>query len=136
VPSSAPRQPGSTRAAGTDRKAGTESDEEVRLLTYDEAVSLLPDRDQIHAILDGDVALLGADWDRAGILKLLATADQREVTGPQARAHGHGLAAWLGNVPVFIETKQETDSGHDGEAARQRLRPPAPESPPEREAAG
>jgi hypothetical protein len=111
-------------------------DEEVRLLTYDEAVSLLPDGDQVHAIVGGDVALLGAHWDRANILELLATADQREVTGPQARAHGHGLAAWLGNAPVFIETKREPDSGHDAGAVRQRPRPPAPESPPGREAAG
>jgi hypothetical protein len=105
------------------------SHEEVRLLTYDEAVSLLPDSDEIHVILDGDVALIGAVWDRAGILNLLATAGRREVTGPQAQAQRHGLAAWLGNVPVFIETKPEAGR-RDAESARlafpARGRPPVP----------
>ncbi len=80
-------------------------DGKVRLLTFDEAVALLPDGDQIHAVLDGDEALLGADWDRATILQLLAAADLREVAGPRAQARRHGLAAWLGNMPVFIETR-------------------------------
>ena len=76
------------------------------LLTYDEAVSLLPDGDTIHTFLDGGIALIGADWDRTAVLALLESTDRREVTGPQAQAVKHGLAAFRDGVPVFIEARQ------------------------------
>lgn len=80
---------------------------EVTLLSYDEAVALLPDGDQIHTFLDGGIALIGADWDRADVLALLERTDRREVTGPAAQAMHHGLAAFRGGVPVFIETRRD-----------------------------
>ncbi len=100
--------------------------EDARPLTYDEAISLLPDGDEIRVILDGDVALISAVWDRAGILKLLATSGRLEVTGPQAQAQGHGLAAWLGNVPVFVETKPEAGASRGAEAGRLAVPAPGP----------
>jgi len=83
------------------------SDDDIQLLTYDEAVALLPDGDDIHTFLDGGIALIGADWDRAAILLLLENTERREVTGPAAQSMGHGLAAYRADgKPVFIETRK------------------------------
>ena len=78
------------------------------LLTYDEAVALLPDGEEIHTFLSTPIgALVGADWERAKILELLRDTDCREVTGPSAQSMGHGLAAYRADgVPVFIETRR------------------------------
>jgi hypothetical protein len=79
------------------------------LLTYDQAVALLADGDSVHTFLQGPLGMLiGADWSREKILALLRDTDRREVTGPQAQAMGHGLAAWRGDEPVFIETAAAT----------------------------
>lgn len=83
--------------------------DDVVLLSYDEAVALLPDGERIHTILDSGIALLGAGWDRDQVLGLLRTTDRREVTGPAAQAMGHGLAAFRDGEPVFIETRSEED---------------------------
>jgi hypothetical protein len=80
---------------------------EKELLTYDEAVALLPDGEQIHTFLDGGLALIGADWDREAVLSLLRDTDCREVPGPAARSAGHGLVAWRDGEPVYIATKRE-----------------------------
>ena len=76
------------------------------LLTYDEAVALLPGKERIHTFLDGGLAIIGADWDRSDVLALLARTDRREVTGPAAQSMGHGLAALRDGEPVFIETRR------------------------------
>jgi hypothetical protein len=84
-----------------------ETGDEIILLSYEEAVALLPDGDRIHTFLDGGVALLGADWDRAKILDLLKWSERREITGPAAQSFGHGLAAIRRDdgVLVFIKTR-------------------------------
>ena len=79
----------------------------VELLTYDEAVALLPPSSEIHVFLNPAGMLVGADWDREQVLDLLRTTDRREVTGEQAQAMHHGLAAFLPDgSPAFIETRQ------------------------------
>ena len=81
--------------------------EDIQLLTYDEAVALLPDGDRVHTFLDGGIAIIGADWRRSAVLELLEATDRREVTGPAAQGYGHGLAAFRADgVPVFIETRK------------------------------
>ena len=62
--------------------------DDVVLLSYDEAVALLPEGERIHTILDSGIALLGADWDRDQVLGLLRTTDRREVTGQPRRRWG------------------------------------------------
>jgi hypothetical protein len=79
--------------------------DETVLLTYDEAVALLPGGERIHTFLDLGVMLFGADWDREHVLDLLRATDRREVTGPAAQSMGHGLAAFRDGEPVFIETR-------------------------------
>lgn len=82
--------------------------DKIQLLSYDEAVALLPDGDTIHTFLDGGVSLIGADWDRSAILALLRDAHPEiEVTGPAAQSMGHGMAAYRADgTPVFIETRK------------------------------
>jgi len=80
--------------------------DDIQLLSYGEAVALLPDGERIHTFTDGGVALIGADWDRADVLELLETTERREVTGPSAQGLGHGLAAFRDGEPVFIETRK------------------------------
>jgi hypothetical protein len=81
-------------------------DDEIVLLSYEEAVALLPDGDRIHTFLDAGISIIGADWDRAEILALLDRTERREVTGPAAQGSGHGLAAYREDgVPVFIKTR-------------------------------
>jgi hypothetical protein len=84
------------------------NNEEPEELTYDEAVALLPDGEEVHTVVQAGNVLIGADWSRASILELLRTSPRREVTGPAAQAMGHGLAAVRPNgLPLFIETRNE-----------------------------
>ncbi len=84
----------------------TPDDDEIVLLSYEEAVALLPDGDRIHTFLDASGTLIGANWDRARILDLLEETPRREITGPAAQSYGHGLAAMRDDgVPVFIQTR-------------------------------
>lgn len=87
------------------------ADDMVELLTYEQAVALLPEGDTVFAALDAGVALIGADWDRADVLALLKRTDCREVPGPVAQADGYGLAAWDvdygGRHPVFFRTRKD-----------------------------
>jgi hypothetical protein len=81
--------------------------DDIQLLTYDEAVALLPDGDSIHTFLDGGGIPVGADWERSAILALLEETERRELTGPGAQSMGHGLAAFRADgTPVFIETRK------------------------------
>lgn len=82
------------------------NEDEPVLLSYEEAVALLPDGDRIHTFLDAGGALMGANWFRAEILDLLERSERREITGPSAQSYGHGLAATREDgVPVFIKTR-------------------------------
>lgn len=84
------------------------ADDEIVLLSYDEAVALLPEGDgDIHTFLDAGITLIGADWRREQVLDLLRATDRREVTGPAAQSMKHGLAAFRADgASVFIETRQ------------------------------
>jgi hypothetical protein len=86
------------------------ADDDKELLTYDEAVALLPDDERIHTFVNPAGMLIGADWDRSDVLSLLETTDLREVAGPAAQSMGHGLVAWRDKGPVFIQTRTEAAS--------------------------
>ena len=45
-------------------------------LTYEEAVSLLPEGDSIHTFINGYYGLIGADWSRDDILGKLKEAEK------------------------------------------------------------
>ena len=86
----------------------TSMNDEPQELTYDEAVALLPDGDRVHTALNGAGIIIGANWDRENLLKLLRESPRREVTGPAAQSMGHGLAAVDPDGQIlFIETRKE-----------------------------
>jgi hypothetical protein len=82
-------------------------------LTYDEAVSLLPDGEDIHTFKNASFGLIGADWSREEILNKLRETDiVIELTGEQARNMRHGMCAYSKDTKyhdevLFIETDEE-----------------------------
>ena len=82
----------------------TNTNDEPVLLTYDEAVALLPDGDEIHTVMEAGPTLIGADWDRKDVLTLLRESPRRDVTGPAAQKSGHGLAE---DQVVFTKAKEK-----------------------------
>lgn len=80
-----------------------------RFLSAEEAISLLPDGESVHTVINGGFGLLGADWNREDIIDKIRGAERREITGPMARGMGHGLALYPPNAKyqsdlLFVET--------------------------------
>lgn len=95
---------------------------ERRYITPDEAISLLPDGDEIHTFIDNGW-LIGADWSREEIIDKISSSDVREITGPGARGMGHGLVVYNKSAKyqsdlLFIETDKSRLDAFDpaGEA--------------------
>ena len=87
-------------------------------LTYDEAVSLLPDGDVVHTFYNNAFGLIGADWSREDILQKLRSSEIIELTGGVARGMGHGMCAYNKDTKrhdeiLFIETDAEKLSAFD-----------------------
>ena len=83
-----------------------------RYITAQEAISLLPDRDEIHTFYDEPFGLIGADWDRADVIQKITESDKIEITGEAARSLGHGIAVYnddtkLQSEVLFVETDEE-----------------------------
>ncbi len=82
-------------------------------LNYDEAISLLPNNEDIHTFYNGAFGLIGADWSREEILNKLKEPDiVIELTGEQAKSMKHGMCAYSKNAKyqseiLFIETDEE-----------------------------
>ena len=93
-----------------------------RYITADEAINLLPDKDEIHTFYQVSFGLLGADWSRSEVIDHLKTSGMViEITGSQARNMGHGIAAYPKDAKkqsqiLFIETdKNKLDAFDEGE---------------------
>ena len=85
---------------------------EKRLLTAEEAVSLLPDTEEIHTQIQRGMMFIGAYWSRDDIIDKIHKSEIREITGPFARGMGHGLALYNKNAKyqsdiLFVETDKE-----------------------------
>lgn len=93
------------RYGGDEHARATDPEALALQLSLDEAVALLPSEGRIHTFTNPAGMLLGADWDREKILDLLRTG-RPELSGEQATASGHGIVAFRGNDPVFIETRR------------------------------
>lgn len=82
-------------------------------MTYDEAVSVLPNEENIHTFYNAPFGLVGADWSREDILNKLKENDiVIELTGEQARQIKHGICVYSKNAKyqseiLFIETDEE-----------------------------
>ena len=94
-----------------------------RYITFEEAVSLLPDGEYVHTFYNATFGLIGADWSKDEILDKLRKSDVIELTGSLARSMGHGMCAYNNDAKwhseiLFIETDverlEEMDGGEDG----------------------
>lgn len=82
-------------------------------LTAEEALSVLPDDEQIHCFLPAPFGVIGADWDREDVIDKIRLSSYREIAGPGAREMGHGLA-------VYNDAKNP-ESIHFFEAVEEKL---------------
>ena len=89
---------------------------ESNTISYEDAIKLLPEGDDIHTfVTPGGNMLLGADHRRADILEKLEAAENIIISGEQAQAMNHGLAIPHGEHYLFIQTvKPEEGEGRDG----------------------
>lgn len=75
------------------------------------AVEALPEGDMIHTFRNPtSTILLGADWDRDKIVKLIRDAEEVRITGEEAQGMQHGLAVADGQGWLFVETAHRTDA--------------------------
>lgn len=82
---------------------------EKRYLTAEEAISILPDGDEIHTQIQKGMMFIGADWSREDIIDKIQKSEIREITGPVARGMGHGLVLYNRDAKyqsdlLFVET--------------------------------
>lgn len=82
-----------------------------KYLTVEQAISLLPEGEEIHTFYGG-VALIGADWEREEVINKLKSSDKIEIAGEMARNMGHGLAVYNNDAKyisdvLFIETDKK-----------------------------
>ena len=89
----------------TQREKLEEEDKRV-FLTFEEAEALLPEGERIHTFRNAPGVFVGADWDRAAVLKVLR-AGKPELTGPMATSMGHGMVVIDAHGPLFIATKKK-----------------------------
>ena len=79
-------------------------------LTPEQANSMLSQDEMIHTFLSLPMVMLGADWERSEIIKLIDDAPPMglQLTGETAQSMKHGLAVWRGPEDkgewVFVET--------------------------------
>lgn len=85
-----------------------------RILTFAEAVKLLPEGDTIHTFFNLPNILVGANWSIAEVLNKLGEEGVRiELTGEKARETGHGMCVhpnkdtYYQSDILFIETDPE-----------------------------
>ena len=85
-----------------------------RILSFAEAVKLLPEGETVHTFYNLPNMLVGADWSLADVLHALAAEGVRiELTGEQARKTGHGMCVhpnketYYQSDILFIETDEE-----------------------------
>ena len=89
-----------------------------RYITFDEAVSLLPNEDYIHTFRNDIFGLVGADWSKTEILDKLQKSEIIELTGKTARSMGHGMCAYNKDTKyqkdiLFIQTNEKKLSVFD-----------------------
>ncbi|MGJ0510239.1 MAG: hypothetical protein ACR652_24605 [Methylocystis sp.] len=76
-------------------------------ISFEVAVSLLPEGDYVHTFL----GFIGADWKREKVIDALLASPDIRPTGPMAQAMGHGLAIKHPDRDsvLFVATTRRTD---------------------------
>lgn len=84
-----------------------------RLITPDEAINLLNEDEHIHTFRNPNGMLLGADWNRVGLIeRIRANPDKLEIGGDMCRGMKHGLILHDDGI-LFIETNEEKLNAFD-----------------------
>lgn len=74
-------------------------------LTVEQAIEMLPDREEIHTLHPCNFGLVGGDWGKQDVIDQIKKY-KPELSGKLATSMGHKLC--LGDYPdygLFIETK-------------------------------
>lgn len=82
-------------------------DEQV-FLTSEQAISMLPDGDDIHTIMQSGPAFLGADWSRKKIIEQIKSS-RCELGGERCRSAGHGLCVHYDGRALFVQVRDGLD---------------------------
>lgn len=77
------------------------------MITADQAIALLPDRESIHSFRQAGPVLIGCDSDREDIIERIRATDHCEIGGPACKAMDHALVIRDDNAALFIETDME-----------------------------
>lgn len=72
------------------------------ILTVQEAIDLVKPGDEVHVFRCAPACLIGADWSRTEVLKLINDAQFRQIGGDACVALSHGLVATLNGENYFI----------------------------------
>lgn len=78
-------------------------------ITTEQALSILPDGDEIHTFVNAAFGLMGCDWNRLELEDKIKKSDYLELTEKMAKGMNHGLCAYDNSVTkqseiLFIET--------------------------------
>jgi len=80
-------------------------------LSAEEAIAALPEGNDIHTILNGPgcPAIVGADYSRERVLKIIKEAPLIFIPGGIAQRMKHGIAIPRDDDYLYIETANRTD---------------------------
>ena len=79
------------------------------VLTAEQALSMLPDGDEVHTFRSTGNALFGADWSRSKLEQAIRE-NRCEVGGDQCQRMNHGLIVWTSEADaLFVECRKGVD---------------------------
>ena len=87
------------------------SDDQV-FLTCEQAVSLLPDGEDVHVFLNPNGMLVGADWSRQSVLDMLKVGES-QLGGDMCLSMGHGLVCKNEGRLHFVATRPQNQWSAD-----------------------
>lgn len=93
-------------------------------LTAEQAVALLPDGDDMHVFLNPGGMLLGADWTRAAVVKLLHRG-KCQLGGDLCMRMGHGLVCNDDGTYHFVKTRPPKEWSAEFQPATPPAVPPS-----------
>lgn len=79
-------------------------EEERTYLSRKEVDGKMVPGESVHTFKEGGSALIGCDWKREDILKLIDEGNKAELSGEKATAMNHGVVVWDGQSPLFCAT--------------------------------
>ena len=95
-------------------------------ITAEQALSILPDSDEIHTFRSAAFGLMGCDWSRTELEDKIKNSDCLELTGEMAKGMKHGLCAYDKSATkqseiLFIETDMEKLAQLEAEIAKEAV---------------